>query len=170
MFFRLCWRAPCTVIRSSMINSFPGEVNIIFSPTCDADAIAVYLRREMRKCRQCNGQLKRVHRTFLEHFTYLAVYECEKCETEEFVPRRYTYHLGPAVRCPRCGSGRPSKLRERDQIDRMDHSLLNLLEWLARGKLYHCCFCRLQFYDRRPLAERPKSEAVKPPATAKSTI
>jgi hypothetical protein len=27
---------------------------------------------------------------------------------------------------------------------------------MAGGRLYHCCFCRLQFYDRRPLADRSK--------------
>src|SRR5689334_5419450 len=120
----------------------------------------------MRKCRQCNGRLQRVHRTFVEYFLYTAVYECEKCQTEEFVPRRYTFHLGPNARCPQCGSNRPSKLRERDQIDRMDFGLLNLAERVAGGSLFHCCFCRLQFYDRRPLAERQKTEAApRPQAT-----
>jgi hypothetical protein len=41
----------------------------------------------MPKCKQCNSKLKRIHRTFLERFRYLATYECPKCETEEFVPR-----------------------------------------------------------------------------------
>jgi ssDNA-binding Zn-finger/Zn-ribbon topoisomerase 1 len=112
----------------------------------------------MRKCKQCNGKLKRVHRTFLEHFRYLTIYECPKCETEEFVPRLYTYHFGENARCPRCGSFRPTKLRERDKIDQMQWGFSNLVERWAGGRLYHCCFCRLQFYDRRSLAERPKAE------------
>jgi DNA-directed RNA polymerase subunit RPC12/RpoP len=117
----------------------------------------------MRKCKSCNGKLKRVHRTFLERFVYMAIYECPKCETEEFSPRRYTYHLGEHARCPRCGSYRPTKLRERDKIDKMQFGLLNVAERMAGGRLYHCCFCRLQFYDRRPLAERHKLEHATEP-------
>ena len=33
----------------------------------------------------------------------------------------------------------------------MHTGLLHLLERLAGGALYHCCFCRIQFYDRRVL-------------------
>ena len=131
----------------------------------------------MRKCKQCSGKLQRVHRTFLERFSYMAIYGCPKCETEEFVPRRYTYHFGESARCPRCGSYRPTKLRERDKIDKMQFGLLNLAERLAGGRLYHCCFCRLQFYDRRPLAEKIKLETAgepetlpSPPDTAKSGV
>jgi DNA-directed RNA polymerase subunit RPC12/RpoP len=117
----------------------------------------------MRKCKQCNGKLKRIHRTFLERFANMAIYECSTCQTEEFVPRRYTYHFGESARCPRCGSYRPSKLRERDKIDKMQFGMLNVLERWAGGRLYHCCFCRLQFYDRRPLAEKPKVETIVEP-------
>jgi hypothetical protein len=40
----------------------------------------------------------------------------------------------------------------------MSGSFLNLLERMCGGGLYHCRFCRLQFYDRR------KSMAGKPQA------
>jgi hypothetical protein len=40
----------------------------------------------------------------------------------------------------------------------MSGSFLNLLERMCGGELYHCRFCRLQFYDRR------KSMAGKPQA------
>jgi hypothetical protein len=101
--------------------------------------------------------MKRVHRTFVERFSYMAIWACPGCEVEEFSPRHYTYHFGESARCPRCGSFRPVKLRERDKIDKMQWGVLNLLERMAGGGLYHCCFCRLQFYDRRRLAERGKS-------------
>jgi hypothetical protein len=119
----------------------------------------------MRKCKRCNGKLKRVHRTFLERFSYMAIYGCSTCDIEEFFPRRYTYHFGENARCPQCGSFRPTKLRERDKIDKMQWGVLNLAEQWAGGRLYHCCFCRLQFYDRRPLAEKPKTETVSEAAT-----
>ena len=63
---------------------------------------------------------------------------------------------GPACRCPICGSYRVSKLRSPDRIDRFHRGFLNLVERFAgSGQLYHCRWCRLQFYDRRPLAAEP---------------
>jgi len=111
------------------------------------------------KCGQCGSRLRRVHRTFLERFSYMAIYECQKCEREEFVPRRFRYHMGPSCRCPVCGSHRVSRLKAPDRIDRFHGGFLNLMERIAsRGKLFHCRWCRLQFYDRRPLlTELPRT-------------
>ena len=40
--------------------------------------------------------------------------------------------------------------RKRDRIDPMYWSVLSVLEMiLSGGKLYHCSFCRIQFFDRR---------------------
>ena len=120
----------------------------------------------MSQCGQCGGRLRRVHRTFLERFSYMAIYECKDCHQEMCIPRRYRYHLGPEVRCPHCGTTRLSKLKERDGIDPMRSGILNLAERLAGGKLYHCCFCRIQFYDRRHLAPRTPAEAPTEEKTA----
>jgi len=116
----------------------------------------------VRKCGYCgSSKLKRVHRTFVERFSYLAIYECRDCENEEFIPRRYTFHFGPQVRCPRCGTYRVTKLRGPDKIDRMATGFWNLFEKIAGGnKLYHCCFCRLQFYDRRKMAPRTNLQPI----------
>ncbi len=108
------------------------------------------------KCGQCGGRIRRVHRTFAERFTYMAIYACRECEHEEFVTRGYRYHLGKHVRCPRCGTLRVVKLKEPDKIDPLHGGLLDLLERLAgAGKLFHCCYCRIQFHDRRRLATDP---------------
>ena len=106
----------------------------------------------MTKCSRCGGKLRRVHRTLLERFLYLAIYECPDCDIETFVPRPYQHHFGPHSRCPHCGTLRLIRLKQRDRIDRMHGGFLNALERIAGGKLVHCRFCRLQFYDRRPLA------------------
>jgi hypothetical protein len=100
----------------------------------------------------------------------MAIYECRKCEREEFAPRRYRYHLGPNTRCPICGSYRVVKLKYPDRIDKMHTGFLNLLERVAgKGKLFHCRWCRLQFYDRRPLADPQKlQEQTATPAAADS--
>ena len=102
--------------------------------------------------------MKRVHRTFLERFSYLAVYQCRYCHEERGVPRRFRYHLGPICRCPKCGTTRLKKLKGFDPIDPMASGIFNLLERLAGGDLYHCCFCRIQFYDRRKLLSRVVAE------------
>jgi hypothetical protein len=97
----------------------------------------------------------------------MAIYECRKCEREEYAPRRYRYHLGPNARCPICGSYRVVKLRSRDRIDSMQTGFLNLLEKIAgKGKLFHCRWCRLQFYDRRPLADPQRIAELMPAPTA----
>ena len=108
------------------------------------------------KCIKCGERLRRVHRTFAERFSYMAIYECRKCEREEFVPRRFRYHFGASCRCPVCGTYRVSRLKQPDKIDRMHGGFLNFVERLvSRGRLFHCRWCRLQFFDRRELATEP---------------
>jgi hypothetical protein len=107
----------------------------------------------MHKCRQCGGKLQRVHRTFVERFNYMAIFVCAGCERIESAPYRFRYHLGPACRCPICGTYRVVRLKQRDHIDRVHTGFLNLLERVLGGnRLYHCRWCRMQFYDRRKLA------------------
>jgi hypothetical protein len=67
-----------------------------------------------------------------------------------------------------CGSYRVTRLKTPDRIDRFHTGFLNFLERIAgKGKLVHCRWCRIQFYDRRPLAtEIPKSpDEVEEPKT-----
>jgi len=106
----------------------------------------------MRNCIQCGGRLRRIHRTFQQRFSYLAIFECSDCHEISNTPRRFKLHLGEFCRCPRCGTFRVTKLKKRDQIDPMDGGLLHLLERMAGGSLYHCRYCRVQFYDRREAA------------------
>ena len=107
----------------------------------------------MVKCGQCGEELRRVHRTFFERFNYMAIYECHICKRREFAPRPFRYHLGRAVRCPVCGTYGVVRLKERDRIDRFYTGFLNSMKRLAGGsKLFHCRWCRIQFFDRRKLA------------------
>jgi len=107
----------------------------------------------MFTCKRCGGRMKRTHRSLVQRVGYLAIYECQECQAEESVPR-FTYRLEPVCCCPRCGTSRLTQLRQRDKIDKMEGGLWNMAARLLGGKLYHCCFCRIQFYDRRPLPER----------------
>jgi DNA-directed RNA polymerase subunit RPC12/RpoP len=130
---------------------------------------------EMLRCGQCGGKLRRIHRTFFERFSYMAIYACKECKQDHFVPRRYRLHFGPHARCPVCGTYRIVKLKSRDGIDPMYSGFLNLAERMAGGKLYHCRYCRCQFYDRRKTAAEHQApeeslaefeEVTHPPSTA----
>ena len=97
--------------------------------------------------------MTRVHRTFFERFGYMAIYECHRCECEECVPRRFRFHLGPHARCPICGTYRVVRLKEPDKIDRKHRGFLNFLErLLGKGRMFHCRWCRLQYFDRREVS------------------
>ncbi len=116
----------------------------------------------MRVCAQCGGKFHRVHRTFWQRFNYLAVYRCRRCPHEVRIPRPHTYHFGEFCRCPKCGTLRVVKLKARDKIDPMYGGPLNWLERLAGGTLHHCCFCRVQFFDRRPLDPQASRVSARP--------
>ena len=61
--------------------------------------------------------------------------------------------------CPRCGNGSPDKRTRRDKVDSMLRSPLRFIHWALGGTLYHCVFCRLQFYDVRRLKSSAQREA-----------
>jgi DNA-directed RNA polymerase subunit RPC12/RpoP len=121
--------------------------------------------RIMHTCARCGGKLHRIHRTFLERFDHMAIYKCKDCHEKQVVLRRWRHHFGLEVCCPRCGTARVTKLKQADRIDPMQTGFLNFMERLMGGELYHCRFCRVQFYDRRgtaPAAEpAPESPAEK---------
>lgn len=105
------------------------------------------------QCAKCGKTLRRVPRSLWQRFRYAAIYRCRQCQVQECEPYRYRYHFGPYVRCPRCGTVKVSQLRHRDKIDRMHWGPLGLIEFVVgAGKLFHCRFCRRQFYDRRHLS------------------
>ena len=96
--------------------------------------------------------MRRVHRTLMERFNYLAIYECKECHAEDNLPRTHKLHLGKKARCPKCGTYRIVRLKEPDTIDKMHTGLWNLLERMVGGRLHHCRYCRIQFWDRRRLS------------------
>ena len=82
----------------------------------------------------------------------MAIYACRSCNREVAYARRYTYHFGPHCRCPECGTFRVTRLKAPDKIDRRLTGFLNYLEKRFGGRLHHCRYCRVQFFDRRMLA------------------
>jgi len=102
-----------------------------------------------------------VHRTFGEKFLYVAMYECRQCHKRKPEPRWYSLYLGDYPRCPRCGTYRLTRLATRDKIDKMLKGPVNFVQFLLRADLYHCRYCRVQFYDvRKPVAPEVRSNTA----------
>jgi hypothetical protein len=104
----------------------------------------------------------------------MAMYECRQCHTRKPEPRWYALYLGDYPRCPRCGTYRLTRLSSRDKIDKMQSGLLNYLQLWWGADLYHCRYCRVQFYDvRKPVAPEkaatPEARTVAPEATTAVT-
>ena len=93
--------------------------------------------------------MRRVHRTLQQRFVYMALFECPKCHAAKQVGRPFTHYMGRLPRCPRCGTFRVRKIAKRDPVDPFYRNLVYYLHrWMA-ARIYHCMFCRRQFYDWR---------------------
>jgi DNA-directed RNA polymerase subunit RPC12/RpoP len=87
----------------------------------------------------------------MERVNFLAIYSCKECQMEDNLPRAHQLHRGKAARCPKCGTFRITRLKEPDHIDPMHTGIWNLVEKMSGGRLHHCRYCRIQFWDRRRL-------------------
>jgi hypothetical protein len=59
------------------------------------------------------------------------------------------------------------RLKAPDKIDRKHGGFLNFVERLVgKGRMFHCRWCRLQFFDRRPLATDVRTVQTVQPAAA----
>jgi hypothetical protein len=113
----------------------------------------------MANCAFCNGPLKRLHRTPWEKMFYQAMYKCSNCGQADPLPRKFTFLFWLHARCPSCGTGRLTRLAGRDPVDRLFRNPFSLIQAAFGGKLFHCNYCRLQFYDVRPLLQRAREKA-----------
>jgi len=116
-------------------------------------------------CQKCGGSLRRSRRSLFERLFYSEAFKCEKCghriRSSSF-DIRYVHY----VKCPQCHSVDLTVLKRRDGIDRMRKGFFNLFQRIAGGKLYHCWFCRLQFYDTRQqynTGRKPGKNLLGPP-------
>ncbi len=108
--------------------------------------------------------MRRVHRTLMERVNFLAIYSCKECQMEDNLPRAHQLHRGKAARCPKCGTFRITRLKEPDHIDPMHTGIWNLVEKMSGGRLHHCRYCRIQFWDRRRLQSEIAADELAPEA------
>ncbi len=112
-------------------------------------------------CPVCGDELRRTKRSFLERLGYSAIYSCKKCQHREAIARIDAFKVTRHARCPECENSRLRTLKRRDYIDRLNRNPLRWIQKLAGASLYHCAFCRLQFYDLRPSQESSKARSRK---------
>jgi DNA-directed RNA polymerase subunit RPC12/RpoP len=107
-------------------------------------------------CRECGGSLRRSKRRNLDRFQYLEAYRCQGCGARYHVTLGSRLNLARFAKCPKCRYQDITALKRIDKIDRMRRGLFNFIHRILGGQLYHCWFCRLQFYDFRPRKENTK--------------
>jgi hypothetical protein len=112
----------------------------------------------------------RRHRRGFEKLIFSQTYRCRTCNIR--FSRGY-FNLGlfeKYVSCPQCGSPSPDLRTRRDKVDGMQGGLARFVHWAMGGNLYHCVFCRLQFYDVRKLRPFPLKETKTKPDPNKATM
>ena len=93
--------------------------------------------------------MARSHRNFFEKALFSIVFKCRACGVRTGEKHRFFSHFGKHAQCPRCGTKNLEKRSSRDKIDRVLKSPISMLQAALGGHLYHCTFCRIQFYDLR---------------------
>jgi hypothetical protein len=80
---------------------------------------------------------------------YSVIFTCRGCESRVGAKRNFFDYFGGHAKCPRCGTEDLKKRSKPDKIDKLIKTPISMLQSFAGGYLYHCGFCRIQFYDRR---------------------
>jgi len=110
----------------------------------------------MALCEKCGGRMTRRHRKWYQRFKYKQLLQCRKCGNEAQTLREFTLKPTAIVQCPQCHTLKVSRRIAPDKIDPVIKSFWSIVQGLLGGRLYHCNYCRIQFYDLR--------HSVKPPA------
>ena len=106
----------------------------------------------MPDCAQCGDEIIRIRRNFLERAYTRAVFQCPSCGHRLYFRRSFFRRVRRYCECPQCGTRNLSQLKSIDRVDRLNKNPLRLLLAIFRAPLYHCTFCRLQFWDLRKRA------------------
>lgn len=121
----------------------------------------------MFSCQECGSHIKRRRRSGSEKFLFGACFTCTRCGADNRKYRSIFQWLQPHVSCPRCHTADLHRLSRIDKIDGMTKNPLRHLLRAMGGTLYHCGYCRFQFYDTRPLYKVKPKQPVSPPPVEK---
>jgi predicted Zn finger-like uncharacterized protein len=111
-------------------------------------------------CATCGHETVRTRRNSFQKLYTLAIFKCPKCDDRFYLRRKFLGIFGRYVQCPKCGTMNLSKFKNIDRIDRVNKNPFRLALSIVGAPLYHCTFCRLQFWDwrsRDPEAEKERA-------------
>ncbi len=57
------------------------------------------------------------------------------------------FYFASETFCPFCGTHKLHRLAEPDRIDPLRWNLFSFTRWIFHPYIYHCRYCRIQFYD-----------------------
>jgi len=97
----------------------------------------------------------RSHRRLWEKPIYSFVHKCRECESRVRTKHRLLEYVSGPAKCPHCGDREIQRRSTRDKIDRTLRTPFSVVQSLLGGQLYHCGFCRIQFYDLRSGKRQP---------------
>ena len=100
-------------------------------------------------CAKCERRMVRQHRKWYQRLGYKQIFQCLECNDKALVPREFISKPSAYVRCPLCHTLKVSRRISRDKIDGMIRTFSSIVQCLLGGRLYHCLYCRIQFYDLR---------------------
>ncbi len=106
----------------------------------------------MPRCEKCRGILVRVRRSIMEKMMYSRIYKCKECGFRISRNHHFTLYFAPHTHCPHCGNERVRLRSKPDKIDKTLKTPMSLLQRILGGRLYHCLYCRIQYYDLRKLS------------------
>jgi DNA-directed RNA polymerase subunit RPC12/RpoP len=91
----------------------------------------------------------RCHRRWYQKLFYVHLYRCRECGIETPMRREFSLKPSAYVQCPRCHTHKVTRRIAPDKIDRVIHTFSSVMQGMLGGRLYHCVYCRIQFYDLR---------------------
>jgi hypothetical protein len=83
-------------------------------------------------------------------------YRCRECRQPYKIYRPW---FSLRARCPGCGNADLKAMRKIDPIEGLSRNPASLIQGFLRAPLLYCRWCRLQFYDFRPVVPRADSGA-----------
>ena len=107
-------------------------------------------------CRECGAALRRSKRRLFDRVRYLEAYRCHGCGARYHVTLASRLQLARWAKCPNCRYQGVKAKKRIDKIDRIRGGFFNFFHKIMGGQLYHCWFCRLQFYDLRSHHDDPR--------------
>ena len=119
----------------------------------------------MARCAKCGGHAEKVPRRAFERLLFASAYRCRKCKnrTRHFShwwTSTWRFVFSRTSVCVKCGTERVHSTHKRDPILDFSKHPLSLIQVIFAAPRKQCPYCRLEYYDVRPVARARPMRAV----------